>query len=99
MPDMTTLSRRVSDQSSALIRMPLAMLAFSCNFPPCRVACEAVAPCLHAEGRPCVGELAQFVVDAARHRTERIADQIGGLGEDGKLVAPFQERVGHQDYS
>src|SRR4029077_2679901 len=52
-------------------------------------------PGTHAARRPGFGVAFHRIVDAARHGTERVADQIVGALEDGEFGAVAEERVGH----
>jgi hypothetical protein len=44
-------------------------------------------------GRPGLREFLQRVLGAARHGAERMADQVGGFLEDGKLFSPLEKVV------
>jgi len=52
-------------------------------------------PGAHAASGPHLGVLAQGISDATRHRAQRIADEIGGLLQDGKFSPVAQQRVRH----
>ena len=52
-----------------------------------------VLPGAHAAGGPCLGVLGQRRGGAARHRAQRVADHVGGAGEDRELGAPAREVV------
>ncbi len=53
----------------------------------------AFFPGPYATGGPGAGELGERGLGAAGHGAERVADHVGGVGKDGKLVAPDKERV------
>src|SRR5207302_6614047 len=75
------VARRRSDQR------PDAVAHADRHVPP------AFFPGAHATGGPGVGVFAYAVVDAARHRAQRVADHVGGAGEDRKLLAPLQQLI------
>src|SRR5690606_12901895 len=52
-----------------------------------------LAPGAHAARRPGIGVVAQAVVDRARHRAERVVDQVRARAEDGKFLAPGEQRI------
>src|SRR5256885_2260014 len=57
------------------------------HFPP------ALFPSAHAAAGPRISIGMHFVVNAARHGSERIADEIGGAVKDGKFAAPFEKLI------
>src|SRR5437879_43684 len=54
------------------------------HFPP------ALFPCANAACRPDVGIFIQTVARAARHRSQGMIDQIDGLVENRKFLAPVE---------
>src|SRR3989442_6114170 len=75
------VARRRSDQR------PDAVAHADRHVPP------AFFPGAYATRGPGVGVFTYAVVDAARHRAQRVADHVGGAGEDGKLLAPLQQLI------
>src|SRR5260370_38712229 len=57
------------------------------HFPP------ALLPCAPSAFRPGIGVRAQALVDAAGHRTQRIADHVRAAVQDRKFFAPLQKWI------
>src|SRR5436853_2921831 len=53
-------------------------------------------PCAYSASSPDFGVLIHSLLRRARHCSERIADQISGVRQDGELRAKAKKTIGHE---